>query len=177
MLGSTQPGAFGFAWHKVVIAKDGNSVKWYVDNNLFSTVDATALSLGGNNIALGVSDVNTTTARYPNLTFTLFDNLTVTDVTPVGLLGDFNSDNKVDAGDYVTWRKNDGTNTALANDNGLGVPVGAAHYNLWRANYGNPPGAGAGDLLGATIPEPSSILLLIVSVGCCCGLVRKRQVA
>ncbi len=55
-----------------------------------------------------------------------------------GLPGDFNSDGKVDAGDYVTWRKNNGTNNALPNDNGLGVPITTAHYNLWRSNFGNP---------------------------------------
>jgi len=40
-------------------------------------------------------------------------------------------------GDYVTWRKNNGTNKALANDNGLGTPIGQSHYDLWRANFGN----------------------------------------
>src|SRR6185295_4676314 len=39
-------------------------------------------------------------------------------VGPVGLPGDFNSDGKVDAGDYATWRKNEFTNGSLANDGG-----------------------------------------------------------
>jgi hypothetical protein len=78
-----------------------------------------------------------------------------------GLPGDFNSDGKVDAGDYVTWRKNDGTNNALANDNGLGTPIGQNHYNLWRANFGKPPGSGSG-LDGAQVPEPASCALLCV---------------
>ncbi len=84
-------------------------------------------------------------------------------VAAAGLAGDFNSDGKVDAGDYVTWRKNDGTNNALANDNGLGTPVGAAHYNLWRANFGNPPGAGSSNGGGSNagaVPEPGTIALL-----------------
>jgi autotransporter-associated beta strand protein len=77
-----------------------------------------------------------------------------------GLPGDFNSDGKVDAGDYVTWRKNNGTNNALANDNGLGTPIGQSHYDLWRANFGNPPGAGSGSgLNGAPVPEPAAMLL------------------
>jgi hypothetical protein len=69
----------------------------------------------------------------------------------------------VDAGDYVTWRKNDGTNNALANDGGLGTPIGPAHYDLWRANFGNPPGAGSG-LGGAAVPEPSAIALLAMGL-------------
>lgn len=77
------------------------------------------------------------------------------------LNGDFNNDGKVDAGDYVTWRKNDGTNNALPNDNGLGTPIGQGHYDLWRGNFGSPPGSGSG-LFAASVPEPSTILLLPV---------------
>jgi hypothetical protein len=90
-----------------------------------------------------------------------------------GLPGDFNSDGKVDAGDYVTWRKNDGTNNALANDNGLGTPVGANHYALWRANFGNPPGAGSGGLEGAAVPEPATLACALVAMAL--GLVIRRR--
>jgi autotransporter-associated beta strand protein len=89
--------------------------------------------------------------------------LSVTTGAVVGLPGDFNSDGKVDAGDYVTWRKNNGTNNALANDNGLGTPVGANHYTLWRANFGKPPGAGSG-LTGAAVPEPTTIGLVLLGL-------------
>jgi hypothetical protein len=94
------------------------------------------------------------------------------------LPGDFNSDGRVDAGDYVTWRKNDGTNNALANDNGLGVPVGPAHYNLWRANFGNGgPGAGSGGGLsanGGAVPEPQSVALLMIGLAALAGRRRKQ---
>jgi hypothetical protein len=43
-------------------------------------LDVSAITLGGNNIALGQSDVNSTTTRHPSLLFTVFDNLTVADV-------------------------------------------------------------------------------------------------
>jgi hypothetical protein len=82
-LGSTQAGSFGFAWHKVVIAKDGNNVYWAVDDVLIAKADISALTMGGGNIALGVSDVNTTTTRHPSLLFTVFDNLVVTDTITV----------------------------------------------------------------------------------------------
>jgi fibronectin-binding autotransporter adhesin len=101
--------------------------------------------------------------------YSLFDNAGATTIelhvtTPVvGLPGDFNSDGKVDAGDYVTWRKNNGTNNALANDGGLGTPIGPGHYDLWRANFGNPPGAGSG-LGGAAVPEPSTIALVLIGL-------------
>jgi hypothetical protein len=80
--GSTQAGAFGFAWHKVVLTKNGNIITWDIDNTRIATLDASALTLGGANLALGQSDVNTTTTRHPSLLFTVFDNVTVTDQIP-----------------------------------------------------------------------------------------------
>jgi autotransporter-associated beta strand protein len=84
-------------------------------------------------------------------------------VGPVGVAGDFNNDGQVDAGDYVTWKKNEGTNNALANDNGLGTPIGPAHYDLWRANFGNPPGGGS-TLDSSAVPEPTSVGLLLIGI-------------
>jgi len=77
---------------------------------------------------------------------------------PVGTPGDFNNDGKVDAGDYATWRKNEATNGTLANDNGVGNQ--AARYDLWRANFGNPPGSGSA-LSAGQVPEPASVLLCL----------------
>lgn len=78
--GLTQAGAFGFAWHKVELTKDGNLVTWDIDGTRIATYDASALTMGGNNLALGVSDVNTSTTRHPSLLFTVFDNLEVVSV-------------------------------------------------------------------------------------------------
>jgi hypothetical protein len=84
--GQTQAGAFGFAWHKVDIIKDGNNVTWSIDDTLIATLDASSLgALGGNNIALGDSDVNSTTTRHPSLLFSLIDNVTVTAVPEPGV--------------------------------------------------------------------------------------------
>jgi len=80
--GSTQAGAFGFAWHKVTLTKDGNLVSWAVDDNFMGYLDVSSITLGGANIALGQSDANSTTTRHPSLLFTVFDNLTVTDTVP-----------------------------------------------------------------------------------------------
>jgi autotransporter-associated beta strand protein len=77
--------------------------------------------------------------------------------------GDFNGDGQVDQGDYITWRKNDGTSNAMPNDNGLGTPVSAAHYNLWRSKFGATTAAGAGTI-AAAVPETSAFALLVVGV-------------
>ena len=92
------------------------------------------------------------------------------------LNGDFNSDGKVDAGDYVTWAKNNGTNNALPHDNGLGTPIGPAHYDLWRANFGNPSGSGS-SLVGASVPEPAAWLLVSMAAAVLTAAARHRAIA
>ncbi len=96
--------------------------------------------------------------------------------TPPGIDGDFNNDGKVDAGDYVTWRKNEGTNNTLPNDGGLSTPIGAEHYSLWRANFGSPAGAGSGSSLSdaSNVPEPTSFVMIGL-VGAVVGLARPRK--
>jgi len=74
-----------------------------------------------------------------------------------GLAGDYNSDGKVDASDYVLWRK---TPTAFGGDPG--------GYTTWRGNFGNPPGSGSG-ITGGTVPEPGTIALLgtaLIALAC-----------
>ena len=68
---------------------------------------------------------------------------------PADLDGDYNDDGRVDAADYVVWRKTDGS------------PAG---YSLWRTNFGRSlAGSAAGAGLAATsIPEPCTLLILIL---------------
>jgi hypothetical protein len=72
--------------------------------------------------------------------------------------GDFNGDGKVDAADYVVWRKSDGT------------PAG---YNEWRTNFGRTGGSGSSVAEAAAVPEPMSAALVIVAAAI--GLVRLRR--
>ncbi|MEX0610546.1 MAG: hypothetical protein WD738_22275 [Pirellulales bacterium] len=64
----------------------------------------------------------------------------------LGVTGDFNSDSTVDAAEFVLWRKNDGPQ---------------AGYDAWRANFG--VGAGGSSFVSAAVPEPSALLLWILS--------------
>jgi pectate lyase-like protein/PEP-CTERM motif-containing protein/uncharacterized protein DUF1565 len=82
----------------------------------------------------------------------------------VALAGDFNNDHVVDAADYAVWKEADGTNATLPNDNGLGSPVRAAHFDLWRANYGNSNSGSGAALAGGAVPEPAALVLLAVGL-------------
>jgi hypothetical protein len=80
----------------------------------------------------------------------LIDNFTVEVIgsnAPMGPLGDYNSDGKVDAADYVVWRKNDIN--------------GQQGYTDWRTNFGRTTGSGGG-LSSAAVPEPVSFVILLV---------------
>jgi hypothetical protein len=82
----------------------------------------------------------------------------ITYVTGGTMPGDFNNDNKVDAADYVVWRKTDNT------------PAG---YAAWRSNFGAGTGSGSG-LGSSAVPEPAAFSLLLI-VGVFMGAARRRQ--
>jgi hypothetical protein len=82
----------------------------------------------------------------------------------VALPGDYNLDNKVDTVDYVVFR------------NGLGTAYTAADYDVWRAQYGQTVGSGAGDDVGAPgVPEPATVVLVsgVLTVMAAVGRIRK----
>jgi len=82
------------------------------------------------------------------------------------LAGDYTRDGKVDAGDYVIWRKTLGATVSRysgADGDGSGV-IDQADYARWRAGFGATP-AGAGSALGASdVPEPSTLMLVGLSL-------------
>ena len=101
----------------------------------------------------------------PALTGNLFWNINygassvALEVAAPGLTGDYNNDGKVDAADYVVWRKNDIN--------------GQQGYNDWRANFGRTAGSGSGTSANAAVPEPANLVLVVfVAVGL--GLQRGR---
>jgi hypothetical protein len=73
-----------------------------------------------------------------------------------GLDGDYNGDGKVDAADYVVWRKTMGTQP---------------EYDSWRANFGASLGAGAAV---AAVPEPAGLALLVMGGLFAATCVRRR---
>jgi autotransporter-associated beta strand protein len=77
--------------------------------------------------------------------------LEVTTFIAPPLAGDFNEDGVVDGADYVVWR------------NGLDVTYAQADYDVWRTNFGRKVGSGASNNPAATVPEPCSVVLLLLT--------------
>jgi hypothetical protein len=84
-------------------------------------------------------------------------------IGPVGLPGDYNGDDVVDAVDYTVWRNNlnDLDETDL-NNNGNGGGVTDSDYTWWKQHYGD-TNPGAGGLAGGTIPEPTTFTLVLLT--------------
>jgi hypothetical protein len=78
----------------------------------------------------------------------------------VRLVGDYNGDGAIDAGDYIVWRKALGSTVATryrgADGDGDGT-IGPGDYGVWRARYVRPPGSGT-QLLA--VPEPASLTIV-----------------
>jgi hypothetical protein len=92
------------------------------------------------------------------------------------LAGDYNYDGRVDAADYVVWRKNEGTTNQLPNDP-IGGVIGPAQYNIWRAKYGQASSSGSGASLESSrnppVPEPRTFLLVVVGITMTLALLRR----
>ena len=77
-----------------------------------------------------------------------------------GVPGDYNANGRVDAADYVVWRQALNTTTVLPNDP-TGGTITTTQYNTWRANFGNPSGAGS----ATAVPEPAAAVLVLIAAG------------
>ncbi len=75
----------------------------------------------------------------------------------VGIPGDYNNDGRVDAADYVVWRKTNGTQSG---------------YDTWRTNFGRTSGSGSGS--ASAVPEPGT-WVVAMCVPALLVVVRRRQ--
>jgi T5SS/PEP-CTERM-associated repeat protein len=93
--------------------------------------------------------------------------------------GDYNADGKVDAADFIVWRKqSDGTGPGLAADGDDNNVVNVADYDFWRMNFGRTiasPAAGAAAGASpslAAVPEPAGAVMGFTAL--LAGVFRRR---
>lgn len=135
-------GAFAFGGTLLVSLINGftpangqsfNFFDWATTSGTFATLQLPTLSSG---LAWNKSQLYTTG---------------VLQVDNNGIPGDYNGNGTVDAADYVTWRK------------GLGTTYTQNDYDVWRAHFGQTAGSGSGAIANADVPEPDSLLLLMLT--------------
>jgi hypothetical protein len=97
------------------------------------------------------------------------------------ILGDYDRNGRVNAGDYAVWRKTLNSRTNLAADGNANGIVDSGDYALWRRNFGiDATESAAGQTLSARIlgsggvPEPTSAGLVLSAVTILAHSVRRR---
>ncbi len=125
------------------------------------TVAASVTANGFNDLRFGVPSA-TGSSTNPWLAV---DNVSLRLVDiPDPFVGDYNSNDVVDAGDYVVWRETLGQ---MDDGNGLHADgdqngfVDALDYLVWRKNFGRTPAGSSATAANETVPEPATIVLLL----------------
>jgi len=83
------------------------------------------------------------------------------------LSGDYNSDGIVDAADYTVWRDHLGQAFDLPGENpDADTPgmVDAEDFMFWKSQFGQSSGSGSVASVNATVPEPTTLVLLMMAV-------------
>ena len=90
----------------------------------------------------------------------------------LGLAGDYNGNNVIDAADYTVWRDALGSSAPGMLNDLTPSSVNDSDYQYWKAHFGATIGGGAGAI--AAVPEPASWLLL-ASAATVSGLLAHRE--
>jgi beta-glucanase (GH16 family) len=160
------PVNFHNGFHTYAVEWEATQLRFYVDNVLHYTVRETAsrpIFENPMNIILNLA-VGGDFGGDPDSSTVFPQNMDV-DYVRVwrrqnGLSGDYNDDGRVDAADYVIWRKTDGSEGIdLAADGSGNGTVNQADYLVWRQNFAQ-AAAGA----SAAVPEPCATSLVAVAL-------------
>jgi hypothetical protein len=84
------------------------------------------------------------------------------------LVGDYNADGEVDVSDFVSWSKGG----PLANEGTTEGVTEPGDYPFWSSNFGMSANGGGGAASNPIVPEPASVLLVIISL--CCVISRRH---
>jgi hypothetical protein len=142
----------GQSWDEAGGSDSSALAEVYLQSN--STLAGGAMVSLGNPFTVGGQEDLVIQYRLPSNFPGFFLNATVNYVgTAPGIAGDYNNDGRVDAADYVLWRKNPG---AFGGD-----PAG---YNTWRTNFGRTSGSGASLDGAAGVPEPMTCCLACLAL-------------
>jgi hypothetical protein len=156
-----QPDDTGVGTHKVDVYVDGSTTA-----NSFLVTAGTGSDYGLNYISMGLGA--TPQQAAVDVDFYAYKEGIHVPSAPAQALGDYNDDGTVDAADYVLWR-NGGP---LQNDPTVGVTP--EDYTTWRTNFGRTGGSGSA-VFAAAVPEPATLILLLLPATIGCLAFRRRR--
>jgi hypothetical protein len=95
---------------------------------------------------------------------TIVNNMMVDTVPemPVGLPGDYNGDDAVDAADYTIWRNTLNSTTDLRADGDASGTVDSGDFGIWKMNFGTNGSGSAARAASGSVPEPGTPTVLAV---------------
>jgi hypothetical protein len=203
------PGAtLNFRVYNLPATSDTTSPMSMVHNPPFTIGDSAAISLQSANVS-GLQPVGTggtpnalmqlivTTNQVGNLQVSyqlefssdsvptaLHKSLAIAAYATVLLHGDYNADGKVDAGDYIVWRRTRGQTVSpkysRADDDGDGF-VTDADYAAWRSAFAGASGSGSSVTVGSAlsgvtvVPEPATVIVGLLGATFIALLARPRK--
>jgi beta-glucanase (GH16 family) len=153
------PVNFHAGFHVYAVEWEATQLRFYVDNVLHYTVNELAnrpIFENPMNIILNLA-VGGDFGGDPDATTVFPQHMDVDYVRvwqrQMGLSGDYNGDQQVDAADYVVWRKSVGqSGIDLPADGSGNGTVDDADYLMWVKNFG--AAGGAAGSLATQVPEP-----------------------
>jgi hypothetical protein len=160
-------------WYNYAMTYDGAMLKAYLNGQLESSGPLTVQGMAPGRTSLGmrINQINHFEGVIAKVRFTT-SVVNPADFMSAVIPGDYDRDGAVNAADYDTWKAAFGTNVATPGDGADGNidgVVDAADYAVWRDLA--PSGSAAS--LSLTVPEPSSIGILVAAVAGLAGIRRR----
>ena len=91
-------------------------------------------------------------------------------VLGITIAGDYNGNGIVDAADYTVWRDTLGQmGTGLAADGEFDQVINGTDLFVWKTHFGMHVGSGAGAEAAAVVPEPATLVTLLLASVLCAG--------
>ncbi|HEY4232896.1 MAG TPA: family 16 glycosylhydrolase [Lacipirellulaceae bacterium] len=160
-------------FHKYAVDWENKQLKFYVDDHLTYTVNENAamsdanfltakniiLNLAVGGIFDGDPDGTTTFPQFMDVDYVRMWQ------KQSGLVGDYNKDGVVDAGDYTVWRDSVGQSAiGLAADGSGNGTVDQSDYDKWQSNFGATASGSAAAANSGAVPEPGTFMLTVTAL-------------
>jgi beta-glucanase (GH16 family) len=165
------PVNFHEGFHTYAVEWEATQLRFYVDGVLHYTVNEIAnrpIFENPMNIILNLA-VGGDFGGDPDAT-TVFPQFMDVEYVRVwepqtGLAGDYNDDGRVDAADYVVWRRMAGqSGIGLAADGSGNGTVGPEDFTVWKQNFGNSSMPSAAAFAAWNVPEPTAAVPMAVGL-------------